>query len=178
MCSSFSCLLPVMCPNRDDVPEGWRPCLCLSVRQRNPAPGNFTMSFCFGRFSSSSSPVTLWSYQTSCSRPPSLSNLIGLMWAETRSGRSGEVSCSHPSISPHGAISAVTPPAPSSSSPSLRWQEVWKHSGLFVVTRRHLQQEPVLVCLLHVLLRPRPHLQLSTDVKTCQRNHFWKEKKF
>lgn len=52
--------------------------LCQIVR--NPAPGNFRMSLCFGRLSSSNSPVILWSYQTSCSLPYSLSTLIGLMW--------------------------------------------------------------------------------------------------
>lgn len=46
------------------------PSLCQPTR--NPAQGNFRMSLCFGRLSSSSSPVILWSCQAPCSLPQSL----------------------------------------------------------------------------------------------------------
>lgn len=81
-------LLPLMCPLAE-MSTGWGvesmpfP-LCQPVR--NPAQGNLRMSLCFGRLSSSSSPVILWSCQASCSLPHSLSTLMGMMGEKTRSG--------------------------------------------------------------------------------------------
>lgn len=117
--------------------------LCQIVR--NPAPGNFRMSLCFGRLSSSSSPVILWSYQTSCSLPYSLSTLIGLMWEiytyRTLPGERQRYPTPTSPFPPTGQF-LLSPPIPFPSRPSLRWQEVWKHSSFFSDTRR-----PILVSL-------------------------------
>lgn len=56
-------LLPVMCP-LVEMNAGWgveSTSLPLCQPVRNAAQGNFRMSLCFGRLSSSSSPVILWS---------------------------------------------------------------------------------------------------------------------
>lgn len=87
------------------------------------AQGNFRMSLCFGRLSSSSSPVILWSCQASCSLPHSLSPLMVSDGREDNSGLCRERDKSIPftsSLSPRRAIPAVTSQPPSSTS-SVRW---------------------------------------------------------
>jgi len=84
-------VFPVMCPLAE-MSGGWGAesmslSLSLSLCQpvRNPTQGNFWMSLCFGRLSSSSSPVILWSCQAS-SLSHSLSTLMGLMSPPPPSG--------------------------------------------------------------------------------------------
>lgn len=71
-------LLPGMCPLAEMSADWGVETVSLPLCQPvwNPAQGNFRMSLCFGRLSSSSSPVILWSSQASCSLPHSLSTLM------------------------------------------------------------------------------------------------------
>lgn len=144
-------LLPVMCPLAENEcwlrEESMSLPLCQPVR--NPAQGNFRMSLCFGRLSSSSSPVILWSCQASCSLPHTLSTLMGLMREKTHSGLRQERP-KYPihllRFPPAGPFLYPHLPAPSSRS-TVRWQEVRKHSKFLPDTRRLIQQGPVLVSL-------------------------------
>lgn len=110
----------------------------------NPAQGNFRMSLCFGRISSSSSPVILWSSQAFCSLPHLLSTLMVSDGREDYFRRETKVSyspCPFPSIGPI---------LPSHPSPLLKILSQVIRENLRVFLRykeRLFQQGPVLVPL-------------------------------